>query len=418
MSWRSGLGWKSRGSRLGLLIAATAGLTAADVPTGGEPGVRTFVLINIFLASGGPADRCAMPDAGGLDRFFAMLSPDEQARYAGKDKRQALEARMNEYFKFRRLFLHGTRAATVKLPPGLQPGSTPTPEQALAIGALNGFPAGTGRLAFQKREVVYSACSNPRDFPALAKDFRTYDGRVAAGMDLDGKAGKEDFVGPDGERGVDNQLWRAVGCVTPFRESSNVDEARKRPMSARAPTLIELRGVDDARNDSDVTVNIYAATDPLTRDGRGNTLAGASFTIDPDPRLRATGRGRIVEGVLTTEPFDVVLNYKEQIIDAPREIRGARFRATLKDDGTIEGGIFGYYTLSSYYDSIEQMTQNGANLSALSCPGVWNAIHRLADGYRDRKSGRFTAISSAYSFTGVRAFAVPPPAENASRSGA
>jgi hypothetical protein len=111
--------------------------------------------------------------------------------------------------------------------------------------------------------------------------------------------------------------------------------------------------------------------------------------------------------VLETDPVDLRLNYKEQIIDAPREIRGARLRATLKPDGSIEGGFYGYYTVASFYDSIEQMTQNGANLTGVSCPGVLQAIDRLADGYRDPKSGRFTAISSAYHFFGVRAFVLP-----------
>jgi len=179
-------------------------------------------------------------------------------------------------------------------------------------------------------------------------------------------------------------------------------------ISARAPTLIELRGVDNVQNDADVTVTVYAAADALTRDGRGDVLKSATFTIDPDPRLRSTTRGRIENGVLTTEPFDIILNYKEQIIDAPREIRGARIRATLNADGSINGGFYGYYTLDSYYQSIEQMTMNGANLSGLSCPGVRQAIDKLADGYRDPKMGRYTAISSAYGFKGVRAFVAQP----------
>ena len=390
-----------------LLCGAASALIAADAPTGGEPGVRAFVLGNIYLVNGGPADSCPSEDEGGLDRYYAMLSSADQARFAGKEKRQALERHMNEQFGFRRIFLRGESAADVKFPPGYDPAKTPTPEQAIAIGALNGLPKGTGRLAFQNREVVYSACSNPYDFPALAKKFRTYEGPVAAGMNLDGKVGRHDFAGPDGEKGVDNQLWRAVGCVRPFREGSDPAIAHKVQLSARAPTLIELRGVDDLNNDPDVTVTVYAANDALTRDARGGVLAGATFTVDPDPRLTATTRGRITNGVLTTDAFDVRVNYKEQIIDAPRDIRAARIRARLTPDGGIEGAFFGYYTLDSFYASIEQFTMNGANLSGVSCPGVRLAIDRLADGYRDPNTGRNSAISSAYGFYGVRAFVAP-----------
>lgn len=388
------------------LVAAL--LMGADAPTGGEPGVYSFILSNLYIAQGGEKDSCPTVDTGDLNRFYAMLPPAEQVKYAGKEKRQALEHRMNEYFHFRRIYLRGDKASSAIFPPGFDPKVEPTQEQARAIGALNGFPKGAGRLAFQKREVVYSACSNPRDFPMLTKDFRTYEGEVAAGINLDGKVGKGDFVGPDGSRGVDNRLWRAVGCVSAFRESSKVDIARKTMMSARAPTVIELRGVDSLQDDPDVSVTVLAVNEPLTRDGRGAALARATFTPVADPRLRATVKGRIAGGVLTTDPVDLVLNYKEQIVDAPRHIRGARLRATFGKDGSIEGSLYGYYTLDSYYDSIEQMTQNGANLSQVSCPGIRKAIDRLADGYRDPKTGRYSAISSAYDFIGVRAFLAMP----------
>ncbi len=388
------------------LIAAS--LIGADAPTGGETGVHAFVLSNIYIAQGGEKDSCPVPDIGDLDRFYAMLSPAEQAKYAGKEKRQELEKRMDEYFKFRRIHIRGDRASSVIFPPGYDPKAEPTQELAAAVGALNGLPKGTGRLAFQKREVVYSACSNPERFPVLAKNFKTYEGKVAAGINLDGKDGKLDFEGPDGAKGVDNRLWRAVGCVSSFRENSRDDVARKVMMSMAAPTLIELRGVDNLQDDPEVSVTVLAVNEALSRDGRGGPLARATFTPVRDPQFRATVRGRITGGVLTTDPVDLTLNYKEQIVDAPRHIRGARLRAKFGADGSIEGSIYGYYTLDSYYESIEQMTQNGANLTKVSCPGVRKAIDRLADGYRDPRTGRFTAISSAYDFIGVKAFLATP----------
>lgn len=382
-------------------------LTGTDAPTGGEPTVHAFVLGGLYLANGGSADVCPVQDEGGLERFRKMLPPAEQAKYAGAEQRPQLEKLMDQHFGFRRLRLRGERTDGLKLPPGFDPQQPVTAEQSIAIGALNGFPKGKGRPAFSHREVVYSSCSDPYDFPVLAKNFRTYEGPVAAGLNLDGKVSKGDFTGPDGEKGVDNQLWRVAGCSWPFREGSNPEIARKTLISALSPTVIELRGVDDLQNDPNVTVSVYAAKEGLARDGRGEVLAGVTFTPMPDAHLRARTRGRIDNGVLLTEPFDVTLNYREQIIDAPRHIRGARIRATMKPGNRIEGGFYGYYTLDSYYSSIEQMTQNGANVSRLTCPGIRQAIDKLADGYRDPKTGRFTAISSAYHFFGVRAFVAP-----------
>lgn len=393
-----------------LLPAAGLFLVGADAPTGGDPGSYAFVLTNIYIANGGEADRCEVPADGGLERFLKMLPPGERAQFATPDRRLALERKMNEHFGFRRLLLRGREAAATKLPAGLTPLSPITPEQAIEIGRLNGFPEGKGRLAFQRTTIVYSACSDPKDFPDLAKDFREYRGSVAAGIDLDGRAGKQDFLGPDGRPGIDNQLWRAVGCVKSFRESSNEEIARSAFESARAPTVIQVRGVENLHDDASVAIDIYAVNEEIPRNARGGALAKATFTADPDERLHASARGRIVNGVLESEPFDVVINYKEQIIDAPRHLRGTRVRARFKSDGSIEGALYGYYTLSSYYDFIEQMTQNGANLTGVSCPGIYQAIHRLADGYRDRRTGHFTAISSAHNFLGVRAFVVPSPA--------
>ena len=399
------------------LAAGACALIGADAPTGGEPGVRTFVLSNIYTASSGEAGTCTAVADGSLERYFKLLSPEERAKYADpKDpsqieqaKRGAIEGAMNRALGFRRVSIKGGGpggpSGSAKLPPGLDPDKV-TPEQALEIGSLNGFPRDRGRLAFSNLTVAYSACTNPEDFPQLAENFETYDGAVAPGIDLDGKVGKEDFSGLDGTKGVDNQLWRAVGCVKPFREYGERKIAQKIMISARAPTLIELRGVDNDLNDPEVTVNIYAGADAVTRDGRGEPLARASFTLDPDTSFRASTRGRIVDGELIAEPVDVKLNYKEQIIDAPRVIRDARIRAKLAPDGKIEGSFYGYYTLDSYWRSIEQMTQNGANLTGVSCPGVRRALDQLADGYRDPRTGRFTAISSAFNFIGVRAFIV------------
>ena len=54
------------------------------------------------------------------------------------------------------------------------------------------------------------------------------------------------------------------------------------------------------------------------------------------------------------------------------------------------------------------MTQNGANLTEVSCAGVKRAIEQFADGDKDPVSGRFTSISAAFDFFGVRAFVVRP----------
>jgi len=397
--------------RLGVMalpLAILPLLAAADAPTGGNPGTRAFVITNIFFVGGADAGTCSPMSVSALETFRESLSPEEQARYPQPQKRNELSRLMDERLGFRRMLLSGTdaggRLRIAQFPPDIPRGTQLTPDQALRVAALNGFPKGRGRLAFSNRTIAYSACSNPEDFPQLARGHRLYEGRTAEGMDLDGKRDRSDFVGPAGQTGIDNQLWRAIGCTKAFRDASASAERERTFLSARAPTLIRIEGIDDPRNDPDVTVTISAAADPIVQDGRNQAVEWASYADDADRRLTATTHGRIVDGVLTTDPVDVRLNYKEQILDSPRDLRAARLRLELKPDGKAEGGFYGYYTLDSFYLSIEQMTQDGANASGVSCPGVRQAIDRLADGYRDSRTGKYTAISSALRFYATPAF--------------
>lgn len=394
--------WKQGGVAASLVLVAGMS-TAADAPTGARPDVHAFVLSNIWFASPGePANALPLND-GGVEIFYKSLSPEEQAKYATSDKRQALEQEMA-----RRLGFKIAAPGRSKTPAGIVPGAMLTPEQALEIGALNGFPKGRGKPTYQNRTAAYTSCTNPEDFPALAEGFRTYDGPVAMGMNLDGKVTREDFVGPNGEKGVDNQLWRAFGRVKVFRESGNEAIAKKSFMSMGAPTIVEISDVDDMRNDPQVTVKVYASSDAVTRDPRGQALQRVSYTIIPDRQLQSTTTGSIRDGVLMTEPVDLLLQYKEQIVDSPREIRAARIRAEIREDGSIEGELMGYYSLASIWDLIEQMTQAGANSNQISCPGLRRALDEVADGYMDPKTKKYTAISAAMKFVGVRAFAVMP----------
>lgn len=411
-------GGSARRGTLALAVIAMAGvLGGASAPAPEGHRSVSFVLGNIFLANGGEQDRCPVLAEGGVELFFKTLSPEERRPFAQADnpgqlaseKRPAFEKLMAERLGLRTMWI----AKAGKIPPGYAPGNIPTAGQATEFARLNGFPSGRGKVAYSNRRIDYSTCTHPEDFPALATEFRTYAGKVAAGIDLDGKTGKEDFAGPGGETGIDNQLWRVSGCVKALRDSSDAANAKRTLMSALSPTLITIEGVDSLVDDPDVTVRVRSSVDPITRDGRGQILARATFTADPDPRYQAVGRGRIVEGVLVTEPFDLMMSYKEQILDAPRDIRSARIRAKLNSDGTVDGSIYGYQTVESVYRSIEQMTQAGANANGLSCPAMRRALDRFADGIPDARTRRATALSAAYHFYGSKAYVVTREEEGA-----
>jgi hypothetical protein len=405
-------------TRATLLIALAGGVVrAADAPTGGPIGVRAFVLSNIYIATPPEPDVCTTLTASGPETFFQSLALEEQDRYRGDDKHNQLFRLMQDRLGFKWLTL-------VPRGKGIAPAGqaqTPTDWQMLEVDADPAesrierlreraqITPGKGAIVFNNHILAYDSCTNPEDFPMLDRNLHPYDGKLAFGMNLDGKTTRNNFSNSRGEKGIDNQLWRVLGCMKHFREFGNPDNANSTLFSVAAPTLIEITGIDNPRNDNDVEVAVYASADALSADNRGRALAHASFDVDTSPALTAHTHGRIVDGVLITEPVDIHLRAKEQILDTVRELRAARIRATLNADGSIEGGFYGYYTLTSFYDSIKQMSQLGVNLSSLSCPVIYNAIKRYADGVPDPQSHQYTAISSALNFVGVSAFVIHQP---------
>jgi hypothetical protein len=396
----------------GAMLVATQ-VYAVDAPTGGNAGSRAFILSNVYAATPSEPNVCSELSPGSPEIFLKSLPPDQQQSLGAPDKLMQLAAQMQAQlgFKFFQLIPRDMINADKQKRPGLVPLLIDADPDAVRIEDLRaqaGIAEGKGAIVFNRHILAYDSCTDPADFPMLNRGFHPYDGKIAYGINLDGKSGRDKFTSPTGEKNINNQLWRAIGCMKHFREFGNPENANTTLFSVATPPLIEITGIDNERNDNEVAVAIYTSADPLVADNRGRALANASFTIDPRPELIARTRGHIVDGVLITEPVDLRLRFKEQIIDNMRELRGTRIRATLKTDGSIDGGFFGYYTLDSYYDSIKQMTQLGANLSGLSCPAIHAAIQRYADGYPDPVTHRNTAISAALNFVGVAAFVIQP----------
>jgi hypothetical protein len=367
--------------------------------TGGEPGVMGFVLGSVYIAADPEvAGGCPRLSRGAPELFLETLAPAEREQYAAPEKRrelgQLLAARMG--FKF------------APVNPDPLTGSV-GPEQIEAKRKELGIPEGKGSVSFNGRVVHYDTCSDPQDFPQFIAGLQPYVGAVAPGIDLDGRVDADDYTGVDGAPGVDNQLWRALGCHWSFRESGVEPRATHESTSVRSPTLVELRGVDDPYNDEEVEVSVRASRVALQMDGKGAPLAHASYDGESGPALVYRTRGRIVNGVLSTEPFDVGINYMEQVIENVRRLRDARIRARILPDGRIEGGFYGYYELGSFMSFISSMTQQGADVSNMSCPAVNAALASFADGAPDPLTGHPTAISAALGFFGVRAHVVETP---------
>jgi hypothetical protein len=280
-------------------------------------------------------------------------------------------------------------------------------------------------------------CLNPTAVPH-DEYTRTVTGNVQAyGIDLDGQSARangaaasgtcahDDFapVG-GGARSVDNQMYRLLGCTTGFRSGGIANTFETEMLTGAWGILIDLQGVDDVRNDPDVTVGIHASADPIEVSAARAPIGGGTYAIDPDPRFRATTHGRIVNGVLTTEPVNTRFHWTVNGMHIERALNLARLRMTIAPDGSAEGYLSGYTPIEDWYDNNyrfnghesdgtpsptrkrEISATGAANSMNYTCNGVYEAMHRLADGERDPQTGQCTSLSTQYRIRAVSAFVV------------
>lgn len=272
-----------------------------------------------------------------------------------------------------------------------------------------------------------NVCSQPELFDRPM--IRTVQSKRAVGLDLDGgsaeqSCGHQEFVSPQGERGIDNQAYRALGCKLEWQGPDGKGGDQRRGTRAQMTSgewtqVILLRGVDSLERDDDVEV-IYANTpDRVVVDSEGKVLPGASFTVsDTRPRHRNVLKGRIVGGVLTTEPADIKLTQTWGQGGA-RDIRGnrtkfdlrsARLKLTFQPDGSVQGLVGGYQPV---FDLIQSPALGGAGsalTAGIDCAAELKTLKALADGIRDPKTGQCTGVSSALELKAVPAFVNDIPA--------
>ena len=261
--------------------------------------------------------------------------------------------------------------------------------------------------------------------PTVVKDppLKVIKGKTSYGFDLDGdekgdgtaKSCKhETFSSPEGAQGdrvgVDNQMYRILGCHYGWRRNGVLDsyDDEERRNSGRGVVLLEVTGVDDPQNSANVTVNFYRAIDPFSVDAAGKILPYGSYRIDLNgdkPRYAVPIKGKIENGVLITEPTDFSVPFDGNNTVAEVRMRDAKLSLDLKlADGKVKGLLGGYYDFDKWWEymmKIEFLVATGD----WSCPALYEASKRLADGYPD-KDGNCTAISSAFKVEAIPAYVI------------
>ena len=274
-----------------------------------------------------------------------------------------------------------------------------------------------------------NVCTHPDMFDRPL--IRTVKHEMAWGLDLDGDGGRgsdadcgqDDFVSPQGWQGVDNQEYRVMGCKLEWRGVDGMPSdlafgLRQFHASGEWTQVILLRGVDSLENDDEVDV-IYANTpDRPFVDSKGGFLPGATFTISTEPpRERNLLKGKIRNGVLTTEPAEIKLT-ETWGQGGARDIRGnrskwhyfdGRLRLEFQPDGSMKGYLGGYRPL---FDLIISPSLGGAGspiVAGIDCAAELKTIRKFADGLKNPKTGQCEGISSAMRISAIPAFVNDAP---------
>jgi len=264
----------------------------------------------------------------------------------------------------------------------------------------------------KNRENIYE---NPTSVPDPG--LTVVGGKIAEGFDLDDNP-DTGFTSPDGQRGIDNVLYKIHGCLSYYRGAARDAAATKTSNESmrdgKYSVVVVFEGQGDPMNDDDVTVGVYGSKDKIVKDANGGVALDYTFFIDPDPNVSSVFKGKITNGVFETKAPVTFVSYDTQLFYvSPLKLEKARARFVFQKNGTVDGLVGGY---RDFFEQYRLLAGNGEtwrgaireNLGRFSMAGVYYAMRREADGLPDPVTGRNRGISSVYTYRLTPAFVVAP----------
>lgn len=239
-------------------------------------------------------------------------------------------------------------------------------------------------------------------------------GSIGEGVNLDGNA-KTGFTSPDGEKGIDNNFYKTVGCWKtyrgPQRLSSGALQFNDSMRNGGWTTVIVVAGKgNDPMNDADVTVGFYVSDDKMVKDGNGNIARDYTFSIKPHAKYEAIFPARSKDGVITsTQAVSGVL--REPAYWRDLELERAQVKLTMKPDGSLTGYVGGYRPWKDVYTGwVNARGPVIESLTWVQLPGVYYALRRNADYSPSGSKGEKTHISYALRVDALPAYVMTPDA--------
>lgn len=285
-----------------------------------------------------------------------------------------------------------------------------------ATGANPGASRGQIRELLEQRARIAGRPVNDQVNPQAAPDphLSMVDGKFAYGFNLDdrGAGDPTSFTDPaTGEHGVDNQLFRALGCFPSYRGDENIipgiyESAWTVVRPSMPAWLITIEGKDLSK-DGDVTVTFNVSFDHAEIDAQSKVLSGMTFRVNPNPLTRNVFKAVLKDGVITSvQTAKIYALWGEQMLLPKLELSRAQLRLKLRPNNTLDGIIGGYMP---YVDALSE--GNHATGSADWVGMYWN-LRKAADANPDPRTGHNRDISATFKLEAVAAFTVAPAGLN------
>jgi hypothetical protein len=256
---------------------------------------------------------------------------------------------------------------------------------------------------------------NPFSNPASVVDLHMpgLDGKYAYGFNLDGKGADNPnaFEDPEThERGVEHQLYRALGCARAFRGSLEGRPtywawAWGQLKESQPAWLITITG-QNLHQDGPVSIVFERALEHQRSNRDGSPRQDMAYRIDPDPRSRNVFRGEIKSGVVVSQHGDLHL-LQNPLVAPELDLKNFHMRLKLNPDGLSKGFIGGYQPWHAIYFGFAGVGLGGEQQVMGDIPGFYYLMKRYADADPDPKTGQNMRISATYYIEAVNAFVAP-----------
>ena len=268
---------------------------------------------------------------------------------------------------------------------------------------------GQNQMAFRGKDRA-NVYVNPTSTPDPG--LEGVSGTIAEGLNLDGDE-STGFTSPTGEKGIDNNFYKALGCWKtyrgPHRLSSGALNFNDEMRNGAWTMVIVVAGEDaDPMNDDHVKVGFYMSNDKMVKDGLGNVARDYTFRIAPNAKYEGVLPARTSKGRITsTAPADIMLRDPSYTRDL--ELLRARVDLEMKPDGSLTGYVGGYRPWETVYKG--WVNARGTVIEVLTwvqLPAVYYSLRRNADFSPTGPGGEKTHISFALRIDALPAFVMSP----------